>query len=406
MMCSINGIVLIMLVASVVPIANSLRGVRQLNQLSRSQWGRWGRSVLSSHADRGNMHKLHCSNGGDQMELFNAFHKGAWMGSQSVHDYTNDKLSEREEVERTTTLTGTFLDTSCSASGDSIDHYILRSVPHDNNEHEGSIAKVASYSPEVLLGGNKFIHTVAVSGPLINVKNGIMSCQFSIVGKRGYRRKVVFIYETFDNMMVPGTSFEVPETMAISEVIVTREEKVDDSIFKGGQGVIDTSFFDRSKIDDATSTQRISDFEVKYTGGTRHQVTYTLSSDTTCDAVAEYTSEVFTDGGEYTILDDGDSEEDFGLNLDKIDDPEGITFDVKVVHTGGILVEAPRTLLAGEPTSITVAWKRDDAKMTVATLSFVAMQNAVPGLRRVKGGQDAQFVQPAVSNILVEELKF
>jgi hypothetical protein len=402
-MCIVKGIVLIMLMASVVPIVNSLLGVRQLNQLSRSQWGR---SALSPHADRGNMHKMHCSNGGDQMELFNAFHKGAWMGSQTVHDYTNDKLSEREEVESTNTLIGTFLDTTSSASGDRIDHYILRSVPHDNNKHEGSIVKVASYSPEVLLGGNKFIHTVAVSGPSINIKNGIMSCQFSIVGKRGYRRKVVFIYETFDNMKVPGTSFEVPETMAISEVIVTREEKVDDSIFKGGEGMIDTSFFDRSKIDDATSTQRISDFEVKYTGGSRHQVTYTLSSDNTCKAAAEYTSEVFTDGGEYTILDDGDSEEDFGLNLDKVDDPEGITFDVKIVHTGGLLVEAPRTLLAGEPASISVAWKRDDAKMTVATLSFVAMQNAVPGLSRVKGGQDAQFVQPAVSSILVEELKF
>lgn len=337
-------------------------------------------------------HRLHAQ--AEQEELFHRFHKGGWIGKQTLHDYTDDKLSDSQEIERSSKVIGVCLD----VDDKEIDHYILRPREQDT---KGDVTKVATYEIDTLLKGNKFCHTASIGGPLINTKSQMLSCQVSIVDDDGKSRvKVIVIYDTFDEMTVPGTSFSVPETMGISEVIILRESRVEDpTIFRNEGKGLDLGQLPNLPKDEElfgkSNAATIKDFEVDYKGGRRFEM----------DEKEEFSSEEFADEGTYAILGEDDVEEDFGLNLDQIDSPEGITFDVKMVHKGGLLVEAPRTLVANERTSITVSWKRDaDKKMTTAGVTFVAMQNAINGLKRVKGGAEAQYVQPDVMGITVEEL--
>lgn len=346
----------------------------------------------------------------DQVELFERFHKGAWIGKQTLHDYTDDKKSEDEEIKRSSTFTGV-----CLEGDKEINHYIMR--PKGDGTLDA--AKVATYDDVAyLLRGNKFLHSASIGGPMINLKNRMLSCQVCIVDDDGNSRvKVIVIYDTFDEMTVPGTSFRVPETMAVSEVIIIRESRVSDSaIFRNEEKGLDLQHLPNLPKDEdlfgKSDAASIKDFEVDYKGGTRFEINYDYDDCSAGDAgdgapaEESFSSEEWTDTGTYAIMGDDDIEEDFGLNLDQIDSPDGITFDVKMVHKGGLLIEAPRTLVANERSSITVSWKRDaDKKMTTAAVSFVAMQNAVPGLKRVKGGAEAQYVQPKVLSITVEELQ-
>ena len=330
----------------------------------------------------------------EQIDLFSKYHRGAWVGIQSLHDYTDEKWGEQDEIDRTSTVTGVCLD----GPGDSIDHLILRAA---NEKKVGSIEMVASYEKsEALLMGNKFCGTIAVGGPLINIKNSMLSAQFTLAEEGSDRRmKVCVIYETFDKVRVPGTSFEIPETMVISDVIIVREQRANPSLFKGGD--VELASIEKGKdamMWSRDGAEKIIDFEVEYKSGKRVQYDYDAAG------ALEVSKNDF-EGGSYFILEDGDDAGEFNLNLDAVDDPAGITSDVKIVHAGGLLLEAPRTLAPGEDNTITVSWKRTDkGKMTVASVSFVAMQNALPPIKRVKGGAEAQFVQPQVTQIAVEEL--
>jgi hypothetical protein len=352
--------------------------------------------VAAFQLNRGNRVRLKpLPSSKSQIELFSTYHKGAWVGLQSMHDYTDEKWGEQDEIDRTCTVTGVCLD----GLGDSIDYFILRGA--NEKKEMGTIEKIASYeNSEALLLGNTFVNTLAVGGPLINIKNNMLSVQFTFAEENSDRRmKVCIIYETYDMARIPGTSFEVPETMAISDVIIVREKRADPSLFKGGE--VQLVDLEDRKVDDVMwsreGADRISDFEVEYQAGKRVQYDY--------EAGAVEVSESSFEEGSYIILEEGDVEEEFNLNLDAVDDPAGITSDVKIVHAGGLLLEAPRTLAAGEDSTITISWKRlDKAKMTVASVSFVAMQNAVPPVKRVKGGATAQYVQPQVTQIAVEEL--
>ena len=330
----------------------------------------------------------------DQIELFSKYHRGAWIGYQSMHDYTDEKVSEKDEIERSNIITGTCLD----SQGDSIDYMILREA--NDNKGVGNVKKIASYEKtEDLLIGNKFINTLAIGGPLINTKNDMLSLQFTFAEENSDRRmKMCIIYETYDKARVPGTSFEIPETMVISDVIIIREKRAEPSLFKGGDVKLAT--IENGK--DAVMWSRegadsIIDFEVEYKAGKRVQYDFD-------EAGTLHKSEISFKEGHHSIMEDGDTEEEFN-RIGAVDDPNGITSHVKVVHAGGLLLEAPRTLAAGDHNLITIHWKRTDkGMMSVACVSFVAMQNAVAPIKRMKGGADAQYVQPQVKQIVVEEL--
>lgn len=328
-----------------------------------------------------------------QRELFNQYHRGAWIGKQTVHDYTDNK-SDKEEIDRSSIVTGVCLE----GSEQSVDHFILR----PKGTEKGEVTKIASHEIETLLNANRFCSKVSVGAPMIDIKSRMLSCGVSIVGPDDKTRlKVIMIYETFDEMRVPGTSFSVPETMAVSEVIILRETKVDASLFQNHEELAFSQLpiAEVEELFSSSSATSIKDFEVDYKGGKRFE--YNNNGDISSDE--------FRDEGTYSILDEDDIEEEFGrLSPDKLDSPDGITFDLKLVHAGGVLVEVPRTLGANERSEINISWKREDNHkvMTVAGVSFIAMQNAVPGLKRQKGGADAQFVQPQLVGITVEELNF
>lgn len=391
----------------------------------------------------------------DQLAQFQKFHAKEYIGFQVNHDYTFNNRDEIEEINRTNRLSGTFFKNN--KEQDQIDHYILKTADRiqladveqgmqvDKSSLE--VLQVASYKySDGSIANTRFVHNVGVSGPNINPLSKIFSLQFCFSQPGNERLKVLLLYEQFDEAKVPGTSFTIPLSMAISDVVITREKEypgimkiiqTQDAYSEGDISQEQSKFIDFSRFlpDDINSmyrdNYRLSDFEVAFDRAESFvwQVDNeasvrintlpggkTIVKGANAEEGALRPVLNLEDEGKDTRFSDEEQEgkESNPMLLGVSDDhgeeeeeeEEELEMDIKVVHAGGLLLELPRVLLAGEETSVKVTWncmeKRSCRNLVEAEVLFDAMSNALKPAKK-KGNAQAQIEQPNIHEIRVTE---
>lgn len=390
----------------------------------------------------------------DQLAQFTKYHAKEYIGFQVNHDYTFNNRDEIEEITRTNRLSGTFFKNNPDQG--QIDHYILKTADRiqltdveqgmqvDKSSLE--LLQVASYKySDGSIANTRFVHNVGVSGPNINPLSKIFSLQFCFSQPGDERLKVLLLYEPFDEVKVSGTSFTIPISMAISDVVITREKEypgimkiiqTQDAYSEGDISQEQSKYIDFSRFlpEDTNNMYRdnysLSDFEVNFDSAERYvwQANNeasvrmnTLPGGKTVIKGADVEQEALMpalnaedegkdlrfpdeeqggEGKDPTLLggsDDGYEEEE--------EEEEELEMDIKVVHAGGLLLELPRVLLAGEEASIKCTWnnmEKSSKNIMEAEVLFSAMRNALKPAKK-KGNAQAQIEQPNIHEIRITE---
>ena len=157
---------------------------------------------------------------GEQWKGFKEFHCGSWAGVQTTHFHADEE--EGSQTERL--FCGVQL--LPSTDGDSITHtnFFVKSNPEpDAIIPAEQIAKqqVATYNQNTLT--SKVCANVALGGP--RSTNDGMSLQLSF--RHAHQRlRMMITFEASDFMVVPATSIQVPASMSLADIVISREQSV------------------------------------------------------------------------------------------------------------------------------------------------------------------------------------
>lgn len=341
----------------------------------------------------------------EQWDKFVEHHAGGWCGIQSTHYHQDEEKSSASER----ILCGTLL----TLNDQNIDHtnfYVSNEVDFESDDaiiSSDRIIKqnVATYQKPSL--SSKVCGSVAMGGPGMSREG--LSLQFSF-SHEGCRVRILVAYEPSDFVSVPSTSIQIPSSMSMSDITISREKRLDKN------ADISTSFtlpaaktFTKSVPHYLWRTTSMdADFGGQFTG----------SKDTYQKPETSVTDKIKTEEiplGALPLYEEYEESFQAALQSDDIinssDDDDEDNMEFVKLYDGGLLIQAPLVILAGEETDIKVHWSvpNDLGSSTartvyIASAMFTAMNDVVNKTRRKRRG-DTFIDQPLLLNYSVETLK-
>ena len=340
-------------------------------------------------------------------ENFAKNHVGRWCGIQTCHYHRDEEDSSVSDR----ILCGTLL----TQKDESIDHtnfYVSSPVDFESDMTISAdkilLQNVAVYQKSTL--ASKVCGSVALGGPRMS-KEGL-SLQYSF--RHGdCRMRVMIAYEPSDFVTVPSTSIQVPSSLSMSDITISRELRlIDDSTTPVLTSLPSAKSFTSASSNFLWRKARIdSDFGGTFSGV--KDIYCGLGSPASSPAQEAVTSialSIFEDYDESfrEALSEGKVPEETSVDDDDDDEDD---LDFVKMYDGGLLIEAPLVILVGEESDVRVSWsvpilEASAAPRTVyvAEASFTAMNDALNKTRRKRRG-DTFIDQPVLLDFTVETLR-
>lgn len=336
-----------------------------------------------------------------------------------MHDYSGDEdgRDEEREVRETRSLVAvSFTESedpgkkeithkSYVVDGESLDWASSAPVPASRIRCVSGATQVFRATDKI--GSATFAQNVGLGGPTIVPNTHELTFQLSIVSGDS-RLRVLVIYDTFDTVTVPSSSFQIPLSFVISDVIITREVR-ETAVGEGVFSIVPAELGELASLQ-LGDEMKFEDFCIDPSKTIRHAVRSKDDRQTSTDGGwSKYTklsertpikfqSEKIRKPGSTSIyeVDDGTFFDD-----DDDDDDEEISMLVTQTHRD-VQVELPRVILAGESVSARVTWLVPplSKKVHAAEVFFSAAHAALRPVKR-RGGLNEQYDQPILEELQV-----
>ena len=331
-------------------------------------------------------------------------HVGKWCGIQSSHYHLDEEQTSAAER----ILCGTFL-TLKDQCIEHVNFYVSDPIDFETDAVISSdrieTQNVAVYQKPAL--SSKVCGSVSMGGPGMSREG--LSVQFSF-RHEDCRIRVMVAYEPSDFVAVPSTSIQIPSSMSMSDITISREKMLQD---------MDPSTFTLPPAKQFTeavphflwrTTSMDGDFGGLFSGV--KDVFIRTPKDDTGDKIQR--EEV--PPGALPFFEEYEENMNAALLSDNIlgengtdDDDDDLEF-VKI-YDGGLLVQAPLVILAGDESEVKISWSVPNSEgeptsrtIYVAEASFTAMNDVVNKTRRKRRG-DPFVDQPILLNYSVQTLK-
>ena len=330
-------------------------------------------------------------------------HCGTWAGVQSLHDYGGIAVIDSStDVNRKLTVNSLLdiqgngeVQVSSTTFKCDVDWSSTSAVPSADmlTQPLGSLNEAGMPS------NLRFIGDTIIGGPNIVPNSHELTFQLTVASEP-LRLKLNVVYEAFDFVNVPGTSFKIPFSFVCSECVLTREVRLspgEDFVPSAIESAV-TSAPASLELDDLkvvlseamtlagngeSRAADSSEFSASRLSGRKPIEFHTESVAMPSQAIASS-----SEGG-----DDGDDEDE--------EEEEEVPMIVVARHGGDVLVELPRVIVAGELVSARLSWRPKSKDVVLANeLFFSAMKGAVRPVKR-KGALNEQIDQPVVDRVVV-----
>ena len=337
----------------------------------------------------------------DNWKGFLQHHSGRWFGTQTTHFHLDDEDGSSTEK----LLCGTEL--LANAENTSITHtnFFVKDTTLESTEvyiHPDRVVKqnVSVYVKPTL--SSRVCSTVLLGGPRSTTEG--LSLQLSF-RHNDMRLRFLIVYAASDFMTVPSTSIKIPSTVALDDIVISRERKLPDTT----DDVLPSI---ESFITPENSIMRkpslLADFGGLFSGvqhhfQDEHSKTVTFNSSVIPESSLSFYKNYERNLQHALKIRENDEEET---------DIESIPFSK--MYDGGIYIETPYVIFAGDDVNIVVAWSmpsdddstanKDMRKVYVANVTFSAMENVVKLIGRTKKG-GSMIDQPVVKSFTVDVLE-
>jgi len=277
---------------------------------------------------------------------------------------------------------------------------------------------LAKFSPSNMISSNlKFLDCAIVGGPNIVPNTQELTFQISLVSEN-LRLKLQVIYEPFDSVNVKGTSFQIPFSFVLADVIITRESKVNgesdfvpslilDAVEPKPEGhnlaeldqrpikLIQRLTVTNAQIDEEPNTSHEQDHLIPLRSLSNRQpiafYTESVEMPSSQNVFKDKTGKI-SDARALEEEDDDDEEEE---------EEDEVEMQVVSRHGTDILVELPRVVVAAESVSARLTWMPNRQSCVIAAEAlFSAMHCAVKPIKR-RGGLAEQIDQPILEQLEV-----
>lgn len=342
----------------------------------------------------------------ESWENFAKNHVGRWCGIQSCHYHRDEEDSSVSDR----ILCGTLL----TQKDEGIDHtnfYVSSPVDFESDvaitADKILLQNVAVYQKSTL--SSKVCGSVALGGPRMSREG--LSLQYSF--RHGdCRMRVMIAYEPSDFVTVPSTSIQVPSSLSMSDITISRELRLMDGVTTP----VLTSLPSANSFTSVSSnflwrkTSVDGDFGGKFSGVKDIYRGLGSTVDSPAQEVVSSTAlPIFEDYDESfrEALSEGKVLEEASVDGDDEDD-----LDFVKTYDGGLLIEAPLVILVGEESDVRVSWSVPTLEASasaaprtvyVAEASFTAMNDALNKTRRKRRG-DTFIDQPILLDFTVQTL--
>ena len=330
-------------------------------------------------------------------------HRGSWLGVQTLYDYA----AEAPVAVGRSKLSGSLLVEQ--PSGESLE--VWARFPSNKGEVDWSSAaaldadsvsaqQVTALTPANLHSTNlKLVDALIIGGP--NIVPGSHELTFQLTAVDGENRlKLQCIYEVFDRITLPGSSFKIPFSFVLQDVVLTRELKTDQAAPMSpaalAEAVAECAPRDLTEV----SVSRAVDRWTMASGGTEH-TTLEVSTEAATTLGSARAPILFHT--ETVAIPGADGEEEGGgSDEENEDEDDDVSMVVVQQHGGDVLVELPRVIVAAEQVSTRLTWAPRGSKSLIsAEIFFSAMESAVKPKKR-KGGLNDQIDQPVFARGVVD----
>lgn len=346
----------------------------------------------------------------DNWDKFVKHHVGRWCGIQSCHYH----LDEEESSSSDRILCGTLL----TLQDQSIDHtnfFVSSPGNFEATERIPSenilLQKVATYEKPTL--SSKVCGNVAMGGPGMSREG--LSIQFSF-SHNDARMRVMIAYEPSDFVTVPSTSIQIPSSMSMSDITISREKRLADT----ESSATLTSLPPLRDFTEAVPHFLFSkpSIEKDFGGDFAGVKEFYRKSDGPVTATAD---DATRRESQIVPLAPLPFYEDYLGNLQsalkllnavekKDDDDEDDDMDFVKIFDGGLLIEAPLVILAGDETDVKMSWSvptttdlSTSRTVYIAEATFTAMNDVINKTRRKRRG-DTFVDQPLLLDFSVQTL--
>ena len=330
-------------------------------------------------------------------------HVGRWCGIQSCHYH----LDEEDSSASDRILCGTLL----TLNDKTIDHtnfYVVSPIDFVSEDAVITSDKivsqnVATYQRPII--SSKVCGSVAMGGPAMS-RNGL-SIQFSF-RHEDCRMRVMVAYEPSDFVAVPSTSIQIPSSLSMTDITISREKRLDDNqVSSPLKELPPAKSFTESNPHYLWRKTSMDDFGGKFSGvrdiylKTGGDVDAPRSEAIPLGPLPFY--EEYEENFQNALL----AEDVLDIKGDIDDDDQ---LDFAKIYDGGLLIEAPLVILAGELSNVKISWSvpnsggvSDSQTVYIADASFTSMNDAVNKTRRKRRGDN--FVdQPILTDFSVQTL--
>ena len=340
----------------------------------------------------------------ENWEKFVKNHVGRWCGIQSCHYH----LDEEDSSSSDRILCGTLL----TLQDQSIDHtsfFVSSPINFESIDPISSdkilLQSVAKYQKPNL--SSKVCGSVAMGGPGTSREG--LSIQFSFSHDNA-RMRVMIAYEPSDFVNVPSTSIQIPSSMSMSDITISREKRLADT----ESSTTITSLPPARDFTEAVPHFLFSkpsienDFGGEFSGVKE----FFRKPDSPADATR---SEVIP-LAPLPFYEDYKENLQSALKVDNVvgkkdaDDDDDDDMDFVKMFDGGLLIEAPLVILAGDETDIKLSWSVPTSlesptsrTVYIAEASFTAMNDVINKTRRKRRG-DPFVDQPVLLDYCLQSL--
>ena len=346
----------------------------------------------------------------DNWDQFVKHHVGRWCGIQSCHYH----LDEEESSSSDRILCGTLL----TLQDQSIDHTNFFVSSPGNFEATERIPaenillqKVATYEKPTL--SSKVCGNVAMGGPGMSREG--LSIQFSF-SHNDARMRVMIAYEPSDFVTVPSTSIQIPSSMSMSDITISREKRLADTEssatltslppLRDFTEAVPHFLFGKPSIekDFGGNFAGVKEFYRKPDGPATP-----ANDDATRSQIVPLAPLPFYE--EYIgNLQSALKVENVVEKKDDDDDDEDDDMDFVKIFDGGLLIEAPLVILAGDETDVKMSWSvpttsdlSTSRTVYIAEATFTAMNDVINKTRRKRRG-DTFVDQPLLLDFSLQIL--
>ena len=343
----------------------------------------------------------------EHWKSFVQHHVGSWCGIQSTHYHLDEELSSSSER----ILCGTLL----TLDDQKIEHtnfYVSQPVDFESDDAVIATDRIVKQSVAVYQKpflSSKVCGSVALGGP--GASRDGLSLQYSF-RHENCRMRVLIAYEPSDFVSVPSTSIQIPSSMSMSDITISREKLLQDFEISAPLTLPPAKSFTESNPHYIwRKTSMDADFGGKFSGVKEiYQNPETIINDKMKTEKVPLGTLSFYEEFEENYQDALLSENENNSNDVNDDDDDDDDMEFVKVYDGGLLIIAPLVILPGEESEVKVHWsvpiemKSTTARTVyIAESTFTAMNDVVNKTRRKRRG-DNFLDQPVLVNYSVQTL--